>query len=181
TKWMRRSNDRPNLHYCVHQMKYSKDSCNDLGFLIPLGLKESDPPPIPFLVYCESRGDAERSANFLRSRVCASLQQKVVWVHSGMSDGHKLKVVNLFKEGKLIGLTSTESLGLGHDLANVTRLVQFGPPDNLNTLTQRFGRAARNPDISAIVVLLVPKDYFEPTRRQREERALRSAESRKRK
>ncbi|KAF8344264.1 uncharacterized protein EI90DRAFT_3165719 [Cantharellus anzutake] len=66
TKWLHRSNDRPNLHYCIHQMQYSKDSCNDLGFLIPLGLQESDPPPIPFLVYCESRADAERSANFLR-------------------------------------------------------------------------------------------------------------------
>ncbi|KAF8333485.1 P-loop containing nucleoside triphosphate hydrolase protein, partial [Cantharellus anzutake] len=154
TKWMRRSNDRPNLHYCVHQMQYSRNSCNDLGFLIPLGLKESDPPPVPFLVYCESRADAERSADFLRSRVCASLRERIVWVHSGMSDDHKLMVVKSFKEGNLIGLTSTESLGLGHDLANVTHLVQFGPPDNLNTLTQRFGRAARNPDISAVVILL---------------------------
>ncbi|KAF8344263.1 uncharacterized protein EI90DRAFT_3165715, partial [Cantharellus anzutake] len=98
-----------------------------------------------------------------------------------MSDGHKLMVVKLFKEGNLIGLTSMESLGLGHDLANVTRLVQFGPPDNLNTLTQRFGRAARSPDISAIVVLLAPKDYFEETRRQREERARKTADNKKRK
>jgi superfamily II DNA helicase RecQ len=111
TKWMHRSNDRPNLHYCIRQMQHSKESCGDLGFLVPLGLKESDPPPIPFLMYCESRSDAKRSANFLRSRVCASLQEKVVWVHSGMSDGHKLQVVNSFK-GKLIGLMSTESLGL---------------------------------------------------------------------
>ncbi|KAF8330405.1 P-loop containing nucleoside triphosphate hydrolase protein, partial [Cantharellus anzutake] len=161
TKWMRRSNDHPNLHHCVCQMQHSKESCSDLGFLVLLGLKESNPPPIPFLVYCESQSDAKWSANFLRSRVCTSLQEKVVWVHSGMSDGHKLQVVNSFKEGKLIGLTSTEALGLGHDLANVTCLIQFGPPDNLNTLTQRFGRAARNPDISAIIVLLVPKDYFE--------------------
>ncbi|KAF8335734.1 P-loop containing nucleoside triphosphate hydrolase protein, partial [Cantharellus anzutake] len=171
TKWLRRSNDRPNLHYCVRQMQYSKDSCNDLAFLVPLGLKESDPLPKPFLVYCESRADAERSAGFLRSRVCTMLRNRIIWVHSGMSDGHKLMAVKLLKEGKLIGLTSTESLGLGHDLANITCLVQFGPPDNLNTLTQRFGRAARNPETAAIVILLAPKEYFEGTRQRREERA----------
>ncbi|KAF8330006.1 uncharacterized protein EI90DRAFT_2841459, partial [Cantharellus anzutake] len=93
---MCRSNDHPNLHYCVCQMQHSKESCSDLGFLVPLGLKESNPPPIPSLVYCESQSDAERSANFLRSQVCTSLQEKVVWVHSRMLDGHKLKVVNSF-------------------------------------------------------------------------------------
>ncbi|KAF8316519.1 uncharacterized protein EI90DRAFT_3134332 [Cantharellus anzutake] len=69
----------------------------------------------------------------------------------------------------------------GHDLANITRLVQFGLPDNLNTLTQRFGRAACNPETSAVVVLLAPKDYFEQTWRQREERAQKIAENKKQK
>ncbi|KAF8332734.1 uncharacterized protein EI90DRAFT_2895196, partial [Cantharellus anzutake] len=78
--------DHPNLHYCVCQMQYSKDSCYDLAFLIPLSLKVSDPLPVPFLVYCKSRADAERSASFLRSRLCASLREKIIWVHSGMSD-----------------------------------------------------------------------------------------------
>ena len=67
TKWLHCSNDHPNLHYCIHQMQYSKDSCNDLAFLVPLGLEETDPLPVPFLVYCESWADAECSAGFLRS------------------------------------------------------------------------------------------------------------------
>ncbi len=54
TEWIRRSNDRPNLHYCVWQMGHSKESCHDLAFLVPLGLKESDDMPMPFVVYCNS-------------------------------------------------------------------------------------------------------------------------------
>jgi superfamily II DNA helicase RecQ len=67
TQWLCRSNDQPNLHYCVRQMQHSKDSCNDLAFLVPLGLKESDPLPTPFLVYYKTWADAEHSASFLRS------------------------------------------------------------------------------------------------------------------
>ena len=51
------------------------------------------------------------------------------------------------------------------------RLVQFCPPDNLSTLTQRFGCAARSPHISATVILLAPQDYFRDTQQSRAERA----------
>ncbi|KAF8316502.1 P-loop containing nucleoside triphosphate hydrolase protein, partial [Cantharellus anzutake] len=160
TKWIRRSNDRPNLHYCVWPMEYSRQSCKDLAFLVPLGLKESDPILEPFFVYCNSRNDAERCATYLQSRVEGSLKRRIIWVHSGMSDKHKQKAVETFRNGELIGITATETLGLGFDLPNITRLVQFGPPDNLSTLAQRFGRAARDPDTTGIVILLAPRDYF---------------------
>src|SRR5260370_10693936 len=106
------SNNCPNLHYCVQQMGHSKESCHDLAFLVPLGLKESDDMPMPFVVYHNSQDDAEQSARFLRSRVSSSLRRRIVWVHLGMSDQHKISVVEKFRDGELIGLTSTESLGL---------------------------------------------------------------------
>ncbi|KAF8327239.1 uncharacterized protein EI90DRAFT_3127296 [Cantharellus anzutake] len=137
--------------------------------------------PVPFFVYCNSRNDAERSATYLRSRVDGSLKKRIIWVHSGMSDKHKQQAVEMFRDGRLIGITATESLGLGFDLPNIARLVQFGPPDNLSTLAQRFGRAARDPDMSGIVILLAPRDYFEETRLEREGRAKKMAKRKKRK
>ena len=51
--------------------------------------------------------------------MCTSLRDRILWVHSGMSDGHKSMAVKSFKEGNLIGLTSTESLGLVTILASL--------------------------------------------------------------
>jgi|SRR6266436_776316 len=94
-------------------MQYSKESCKDLAFLVPLGLKESDfGTTVPFFVYCNSRKDAECCAMYLQSRVCGSLKKKIIWVHSGMSDKHKQEAVKMFKNNELIGITATESLGL---------------------------------------------------------------------
>ncbi|KAF8322798.1 uncharacterized protein EI90DRAFT_3020057 [Cantharellus anzutake] len=150
--------------------KYSRESCKDLAFLVPLGLKESDPVmPVPFFVYCNSRNDAEWSATYLRSRVDGSLKKRIIWVHSGMSDKHK-------QQANPWGCKTK-----GFDLPNIARLVQFGPPDNLSTLAQRFGRAARDPDMSGIVILLAPQDYFEETCREREGRAKKMAKRKKRK
>ena len=43
--------------------------------------------------------------------------------------------------------------------------------DAIATLTQRFGRAARDPDVSAICILLIPSKFFEEERRKKEQAA----------
>ena len=59
------------------------------------------------------------------------------------------------------------------------RLIQYGPPDSLCTLTQCFGHAAQNLNISAIIILLAPKDYFWDMHQEQAERANRVASNRK--
>ena len=113
TMWMHCSNDCPNLHYCVWPMEYSKESCRDLAFLVPLGLNKSDLGTlVPFFVYCNSQNDAEQCAAYLQSQVHGSLKKNIIWVHSGMSDRYKQRAVERFENGELIRITATESLGL---------------------------------------------------------------------
>ena len=63
TEWVCHSNDCPNLHYCVQPMQFSKESCCNITFLVPLGLKESDCALVPFVVYCNSRDDPNHVHN----------------------------------------------------------------------------------------------------------------------
>ena len=63
-------NDRPNIHLCVHSMKHPIQTHHDLAFLVPLNPIMDDlewvQHNIPqFLVYCNSRLDAEKMALFL--------------------------------------------------------------------------------------------------------------------
>ncbi|KAI7816640.1 hypothetical protein BC939DRAFT_381373, partial [Gamsiella multidivaricata] len=52
-------------------------------------------------------------------------------------------------------LLSTEAAGMGCDISDVVRVVQYGYPNNISTLVQRLGRAARDPHISGSGILLV--------------------------
>ena len=91
-------------------MEHSLQLCKDLAFLVPLNLKQSD-PAVPFLVYCNTCNDAECAAEFLRSQAPA-MRDKIVWVHSGMSDSHKDAIVEGFKNRSILAITSTKALGL---------------------------------------------------------------------
>ena len=59
TPMYQHSNDRPNIHFCVHAMRHPIQSCHDLAFLVPLNPIMDDTEWIKshipqFLVYCNS-------------------------------------------------------------------------------------------------------------------------------
>ena len=110
--WMQRSSDRPNLYYVAHRMTASAKSYRDLGFLIPDGLRPTDPQPSSFLVYCNKRSETEGGAKYLLSRLPPDMQHSIIWVHSGMSDKHRQKAMEGFMNGTILGIFCTEALGL---------------------------------------------------------------------
>lgn len=111
--WLRRSNDRSNLHYVVRRMQSSKASCMDLAFLIKSGTNAEGCRDIkPFLVYCDSRVEAQRAAIFLRSRLTEDVRDSVIWVHSGMSDLHRKAAVERLGSGEVVGVICTDALGM---------------------------------------------------------------------
>lgn len=110
--WEQRSTNRSNLYYAVQIMKHSKESCQDLAFLVPEGLLETDPHPKRFLVYCNTRNDTVRAARFLHARASESMRKSVKWVHAGMSDEHCQGAVKDFAAGKVLGIIATDAIGM---------------------------------------------------------------------
>ena len=53
------SNDRPNIHLVIREIKYTVSSYTDLAFLIPDNFKEGDDPPNKFLVFFDNTKEAE--------------------------------------------------------------------------------------------------------------------------
>ncbi|EPS96960.1 hypothetical protein FOMPIDRAFT_1094615, partial [Fomitopsis schrenkii] len=49
----------------------------------------------------------------------------------------------------------------GIDVRNIRVVVQWRLTCDLNTLWQRFGRAARDPSLDAIAILFVEAKYFD--------------------
>ncbi len=54
------SNNRPNIHYCVHPMRYSIQTCHDLVFLIPLNPMINDPEWVKInILYIATHGQIQ--------------------------------------------------------------------------------------------------------------------------
>lgn len=65
TTVLRLNTDRPNIFFWVRQMEYPISSYHDLAFLIPKDLDPDGPLPMKFLVFFNSRKEAEEGARFL--------------------------------------------------------------------------------------------------------------------
>lgn len=134
THLIQRSNDRPNLHYAVRQMKFSASSFQDLSILVPEGLLAADPRPPGFIVYVNSRLDAQRAAKYLRSHMAKDMADTIVYVHAGMSELHRNEAVLGFTQGIIIAIIATEALGLVcqsclHLRNNTHILTGYGPSE----------------------------------------------------
>jgi ATP-dependent DNA helicase RecQ len=107
-----RSNDRHNIAFCVKRMQYSAMSFEDLAFLVPSSWKEGDPPPHKFMVFFDSKREAESASTFLRKRLPGPLKDKVKWFHAGMTEFFRSEELETFKDGDIWGLGMTDVGGM---------------------------------------------------------------------
>ncbi|KAJ6458557.1 P-loop containing nucleoside triphosphate hydrolase protein [Mycena vitilis] len=179
---IRRSNDRPNIHLVVREMKYSMSSYKDLAFLIPEDWKPGDPLPSKFLIFFDSIADSIEAAKFLRARLPPEYRHKIKWFNSEMSSEFKDLESDALKSGQIWGLSCTDSFGMGLDLPDILLVIQWRSTCDMCTLWQRLGRAARALNLTATGLFLVEPKRFDANIEKAEARAAkRAASSKKRK
>jgi superfamily II DNA helicase RecQ len=72
----RLSTDHPNIFFAVHKMQNPVGSYHDLAFVIKQHMSEGDPLPPKFLVFFNSRAEAQAGAEFLQQRLAPELKIK---------------------------------------------------------------------------------------------------------
>ncbi|KAI0257817.1 P-loop containing nucleoside triphosphate hydrolase protein [Gloeopeniophorella convolvens] len=162
TKVMRRSNDRWNVAYSVHRMEHPIKSLKDLAFLIPDKPAADGHTHIPskFMVFFNSKKEAENAAEYLRRRLPLAHREKLRWLHTGMSRAFRTDEVDQIREGGRWGVTLTDIGGMGVDIPDIMLVVQWRAPNDLCTLMQRFGRAARSMQFQGLAILIAEPRYF---------------------
>jgi RecQ family ATP-dependent DNA helicase len=141
-------NDRPNVRLEVRRLRSYKPKWRNLDFLLR-DFKKT-------IVYFDTRVDPHKVAEYLIEQATPDKKDKIAIVHSLMSDDHNGMIMDQFRNDEILLLLSTEAVGMGCDIGNVLRVVQYGLPRNITSLVQRLGRAARNPQLHGLGLLLVP-------------------------
>ncbi|KAG0255397.1 ATP-dependent DNA helicase sgs1 [Actinomortierella ambigua] len=68
----------------------------------------------------------------------------------------KQKVIQKFRNNEIDVLLTTDDLSVGSHFSDVATVIQYGLPQDLSSLMQRFGHAARNPQLRGHAILLAP-------------------------
>lgn len=90
------------------------------------------------LVFCDSRGTAERLSSLLRST-----QIRTFVSHASLSAAERKQAETAFAQEKDCVIVATSTLELGIDVGDLDRVIQIDSPSTVSSFLQRMGRTGR--------------------------------------
>jgi ATP-dependent DNA helicase RecQ len=136
--------DRQNLYFEVRQ-SVKKDAELE-SFLSTRGQRSG-------IIYCLTRKTVEE--------VCARLNRagyRAVRYHAGLSEAERQKNQEIFQLDQARIMVATNAFGMGIDKSNVTYVLHYNMPKNLEAYYQEAGRAGRDGSEAECVLLFDEKD-----------------------
>ncbi|MFI3329825.1 MAG: DEAD/DEAH box helicase [bacterium] len=90
------------------------------------------------LVFCRTKLAAEKTSNFLRGNNVTS-----DFINKDRSQIERQKALNKFKDNKIQALVATDIASRGIDVEDLSNVINFDLPNDLETYIHRIGRTAR--------------------------------------
>ncbi|KAH9023948.1 P-loop containing nucleoside triphosphate hydrolase protein [Lactarius pseudohatsudake] len=147
TREIRLTNDRPNIHLATLEMLDLLVSCHDITRVLRF---DGNPPPPPFMVFCNDRKETERLCLYARSLA---------------------PTIKKLRTTKIWGVFCTDAAGMGLDLWDIEIVVQWRYTQSLCMLWQRLGQAARDPNKEATGIYMVEPQHTDQRRIRADKKA----------
>ncbi|KIO15701.1 hypothetical protein M407DRAFT_48617, partial [Tulasnella calospora MUT 4182] len=155
-------NDRPNIKHEIARMEGTRLEPIDILRLIPNSLTPETTLE-KTMFFCNSREACHAAERVLLSALPPERHREVEVFHSLRDESTKRRILNEFRktDSKIRILICTEAAGMGCDIPDVSRVVQYGVPGSLSIWVQRAGRAARDPLLQGLATLIVERSVWE--------------------
>jgi len=105
------------------------------------------------IVYCNSRSEATKIAQKLRSAI-----GEVAFYHAGVPSAERTEIERMFRENALRVVVATSAFGEGIDLPDVRNVFLYHLNFDFTEFNQQSGRAGRDDDDAQIHLLFGEKD-----------------------
>ena len=107
---------------------------------------------ISTIFFCRSRIRVELLFTYLKER-SPELADKIRSYRGGYLPNERRKIEKELREGRILGVVSTNALELGVDIGMLDVSVTMGYPGSVSSLHQQFGRAGRRGDESLSILV----------------------------
>lgn len=107
------------------------------------------------IIYCNTRGDTERiHKKLLENNIKAGLY------HAGLKKKERIEIQEEFFSNKYKVLVATNAFGMGLDKEDISFIVHYNTPSNLESYYQEIGRGGRNGKPCYCLLLFGLKDVM---------------------
>jgi superfamily II DNA/RNA helicase len=119
----------------IRQVYYNANSKDKMNFLLDITVVEN---PDSAIIFCNTRQTVDIVNNELEKQnyICKK-------IHGGMEQRDRTKVMNEFKEGYFRYLIATDVAARGIDVENITHIINYDIPQDINGYVHRIGRTGR--------------------------------------
>ncbi|MHA3066084.1 RecQ family ATP-dependent DNA helicase [Lacticaseibacillus saniviri] len=109
----------------------------------------------PKIIYFDSKQKAEQVTELIAAKTSLS----VAYYHAGLDAHTRDLIYRRFMQDQLEVICATSAFGMGIDKPDVRLVVHLYVPESLEAYSQAIGRAGRDGEASAAVLLIGPGDY----------------------
>ena len=99
------------------------------------------------IIYCATKKEVERLYHLFRERF------SVGYYHGGLDTAQRRQLQQQFVKNQLQFLIATNAFGMGIDKSDIRYVIHYDLPDSLENYVQEIGRAGRDQEESAAILL----------------------------
>lgn len=134
----------------ICQERYNVDQTDKIKLLRDLMIVEN---PDSCMIFCNSKQKVDEVYNEL-----AKLQYTCEKIHGGMEQRDRLRVMNDFKKGYFRYLVATDVAARGIDIDNITLVINYDLPQDIESYVHRIGRTGRKSNIGRAVTFVTQNE-----------------------
>jgi ATP-dependent RNA helicase DeaD len=107
------------------------------------------------IVFCKTRNDVDEVSQFLRK-----MKYQADAIHGDIAQNKREKILQNFRDQKLHILVATDVAARGIDVSNLSHVINFSIPQELETYVHRIGRTGRAGNKGTAITFIGPKEEW---------------------
>ncbi|SKA86023.1 ATP-dependent RNA helicase DeaD [Clostridium sp. USBA 49] len=111
--------------------------------------------PSSAIIFCKTKKGVDELVEAMQTR-----GYSVEGMHGDMSQNQRLNTLKKFKEGNLEFLVATDVAARGIDVENVTHVINYDLPQDIESYVHRIGRTGRAKKEGIAYSLVTPREYM---------------------